>query len=194
MLQSSFKISFNSVLRCLNSFLCHTDQESIPVPPSGAKSEMLKSSQNAPYQNWQAKEGGNFCKCKNIPSEHTAFNYFWTRSNVQGGSRRNSNCVSRVGSRKLQIAEHTMFQFQPQWLRSLFLTGRGGCGAAGGWKPSRNCAMARAVLSVPLALRGRELCGMLRPQWDRVAGTVLQGTLSVEETRSSSSSPAAAAE
>lgn len=85
---------------------------------------MLKQPQNAPYQNWQAKGRGNFCKCKNIPPEHTASNYFWTHSNVRGGSKRNSNCVSSVGSRKLQIAEHTMFQSPPQRPRSRFLAGR----------------------------------------------------------------------
>lgn len=94
------------------------------MPPRGAKSEMLKQSQNAPYQNWQAKERGNFCKRKNIPSEHTAFNYFWTHSNAEGGSRRNSECVSSVGSRKLRAAEHAVFQPSP-------------CGAC---KPRRNCA------------------------------------------------------
>lgn len=125
MWQSSLKMSFKTIFRCQNSFLCLTDQGTIPVPSSGAKSEMLKQSQNAPYQNWQVKERGNFSKCENIPSEHTASNYFWSHSNAEGGSRRNSNCVSSVGSRKLQIAEHTMFQFQ----RSCFLTGR-----AGAWK------------------------------------------------------------
>lgn len=146
-----------------------------------------------PYQNWQAKERGNLSKCENIPSEHTAFNYFWSHSNAQGGSRRNSNCVSSVGSRKLQIAEHTMFQFS-----------RSGCGAAssqaglggqrGAWKGSRNHAMARAMLCLShgeiTSCAGCSVGHRAAPD----AVTVPQCTPGMKEMCNSSSPRAAAAE
>lgn len=161
-------MSFKSVFGCQNSFLCHTDQGSIPVPPSGAKLEMLKQPQNAPYQNWQAKGRGNFCKSKNIPPEHTAFNYFWTHSNVHGGSKRNSNCVSSVGSRKLQIAEHTMFQFQQQRLGAASSQSgvdgqRGGCCQSLQTEQELRHGSGSAV---PSYTEGSRVCWKLQRKWD----------------------------